>query len=89
MIARKPFTSIRLAVMKYYGLDWIGTVTGLASIYYIGRQNRLALVLRIVASIFWVGFGVVAGTLPGVIANLAAILLCLRGVAASKGQAEE
>jgi hypothetical protein len=74
--------------MKYYGLDWIGTVLGLASIYYIGRQNRLALVLRIVASVFWVGFGVVAGTLPGVIANVAAILLCLKGVSTRKTRQE-
>ena len=66
--------------MQYYGLDWIGTVLGLASVYYMGRHEKAAFVLRIVASIFWAAFGLVAHTPAGVIANVAAILLCLRGI---------
>ena len=73
-------------MFQYYGLDWIGTVLGLASIYYIGRRNTAALVLRIAASVFWAGFGIVARTPAGVIANVAAILLCLRGIEAWKSR---
>ena len=46
----------------------------------MGRNDRAALVLRIVASLFWAGFGVVAHTPAAIIANLAAILLCMRGI---------
>lgn len=65
--------------MDYYGLDWVGTALGLASIYYLGRQRRVGFVLRILASIFWILFGLVAGTVAGVIANVAVILLSLKG----------
>jgi hypothetical protein len=67
--------------MQYYGLDWMGTILGLASVYYMGRHDRAAMRLRIAASVFWASFGVLAQTPAAVIANLAAILLCLRGIA--------
>jgi hypothetical protein len=73
-------------MFHYDGLDWLGTVLGLASIYFIGRRNTLALVLRIAASIFWAAFGVVSRTPAGVVANVAAILLCLRGIEAWKSR---
>ena len=65
--------------MKYYGLDWLGTVLGLASIYYTGRCDAWALRLRLAASVFWAGFCLVAETPAGVVANLAAVVLCCRG----------
>lgn len=66
--------------MEYYGLDWAGTVFGLSSIYYMGRNDRAAFFLRILSAIFWASFGVVAKTPAAIIANAAAILLCLRGL---------
>jgi uncharacterized membrane protein YjjP (DUF1212 family) len=66
--------------MHYYGLDWIGTVLGLASVYFIGRHDKAAFVLRIVASLFWAAFGVLAHTPAAIIANIAAILLCVNGI---------
>ena len=66
--------------MQYYGTDWMGTVLGLASIYYLGQQRRMGFILRILASVFWVFFGVIAGTPAGVIANVAVILLSIKGV---------
>jgi nicotinamide riboside transporter PnuC len=66
--------------MKYYGLDWLGTLAGLASIYYLSQQRRVGFVMRIIASLFWVAFGLVAGTVAGVIANIAVILLSFRGI---------
>ena len=65
--------------MNYYGFDWIGTAFGLASIHYLGQRRRVGFVLRIVASIFWVLFGVVARTPAGVIANVVVILLSFKG----------
>ena len=66
--------------MNYYGLDWLGTLVGLTSIYYLGRRKKVGFVLRIVASLFWVAFAVVAGTVAGVVANIAVILLSLHGM---------
>ena len=71
-------------MMQYYGLDWIGTVLGLTSIYYTGRNDRAAFVLRIAASLFWGAFGIVAHTPAAIIANFAAILLCVRGLSLSR-----
>ena len=72
--------------MQYYGLDWIGTVLGLMSIYYTGRNDKAAFALRIVASLFWGAFGVVAHTPAAIIANFAAILLCVRGLSLPGGR---
>jgi len=70
--------------VQYYGLDWIGTILGLASIYYIGRNEKAAFVLRILASLFWGAFGIVAHTPAAIIANFAAIVLCVRGLSVPK-----
>lgn len=67
-------------MLQYYGLDWIGTLLGLASIYFMGRHERAAFVLRIAASVFWAAFGVVARTPAGVLANVMAIVLCFWGI---------
>jgi hypothetical protein len=65
--------------VKYYGLDWIGMILGLASIYYLGRKNRTGFILRIAASAFWLAFGIIAETPAGVVANLAVIILSFKG----------
>jgi hypothetical protein len=70
--------------MNYYGLDWIGTVLGLASIYYTGRHDKAAFVLRIAASLFWAAFGILARTPAAIFANSVAILLCVRGLSYSR-----
>jgi len=43
-------------------------------------QRRIGFVLRIAASLFWVAFGIVAGTTAGIVANVAVILLSLSGL---------
>ena len=66
--------------MKYYGLDWIGTILGLASIHYLARKNKTGFILRIVASAFWLAFGILAETPAGIVANVAVIILSYRGL---------
>ena len=66
--------------MKYYGLDWIGTILGVASIHYLGRKNKAGFILRIVASVFWVAFGIIAETPAGIVANIAVIILSFKGL---------
>lgn len=66
--------------MTYYGFDWLGTLFGLASIHYLGQRKQVGFVLRILASLFWVAFGIVAGTAAGVIANIAVIVLSVKGI---------
>jgi len=65
---------------QYYGLDWMGTVLGLASIHYLGRKKKAGFILRIAASVFWVAFGIVARTAAGVIANIVVIVLSLHAM---------
>jgi uncharacterized membrane protein len=67
-------------MMRYYGLDWVGTVLGLASIHYLGRKKIAGFTLRIASSVFWVAFGLVAKTAAGVVANSAVIVLSLHAM---------
>ena len=66
--------------MKFYGLDWIGTILGLASIHCLARKNKTGFILRIVASTFWVAFGILAETPAGIVANVVVIILSYRGL---------
>jgi hypothetical protein len=66
--------------VHYFGLDWVGTILGLASVYVMGQNDRAAFVLRLLSSIFWASFGVVARSPAAVLANVASILLCVRGM---------
>jgi hypothetical protein len=43
--------------------------------YCLGRHQRVGFLLRILASGFWVAFGVVAGTPAAIVANVAVIAL--------------
>ena len=52
----------------------------------LDRNDRAAFVLRIVASLFWAAFGIVAHTPAAIIANIAAILLCVRGLSVPRGK---
>ena len=66
--------------MRYYGLDWIGTVLGLASIYVLGRRRPVGFHLRILASLAWAGFAFLAGSSAALVANLAAIALSVQAM---------
>lgn len=66
--------------MRYYGLDWIGTVLGLASIYVLGRRKPIGFHLRILASLAWAAFALLAGSSAALVANLAAIALSVQAM---------
>jgi hypothetical protein len=68
------------APVNYHGLDWLATALGLASIYCLSRGRKVGFLLRIFASVCWAAFGVLAGTPAAVVANLLAIVFCLRGL---------
>lgn len=70
--------------MRYYGLDWLGTILGLASIYVLGRRRRCGFHLRILASAAWAAFAILAESGAALVANLAAILLSLQAMRAWK-----
>lgn len=70
--------------MKYYGLDWIGTALGLASIYVLGRRRPVGFHLRILASLAWAGFALLADSAAALVANLAAVALSVQAMRAWK-----
>jgi hypothetical protein len=61
--------------MKCYGLDWIGTIPGIASTHDLSRKSRTGFILRILASVFWIAFGIVAETPAGVFVSFASRLI--------------
>ena len=66
--------------MNYYGLDWASTILGLLSIYCLGRKQEIGFIFRIVASLFWLTFAILAQTPAGVVANAAVIVLSITGL---------
>jgi hypothetical protein len=52
------------------------------SLYYLGEKRRAGFVFGVLASISWLTFGVLAGSIANVIANIIFIALNIRGYVA-------
>jgi len=66
-------------VLSYYGVDWTAMVMTFFSLYYLGEKRRAGFVFGVLASISWLTFGVLAGSIANVIANIIFITLNIRG----------
>jgi hypothetical protein len=66
-------------LLSYYGVDWTAMVMTFFSLYYLGEKRRAGFVFGVLASISWLTFGVLAGSIANVIANVIFITLNIRG----------
>ncbi len=48
--------------MQYYGVDWLAKVCGLAGVYLLGNKNKIGFLVFMVASLSWVTFGILTGS---------------------------
>jgi Nicotinamide mononucleotide transporter len=65
--------------MQYYGVDWLATVCGLTGVYLLGNKNKLGFVLFMIASLSWVTFGVLTGSVAVMIGSSIFFIMHLRG----------
>jgi len=66
-------------VLNYYGVDWTAMVMTFFSLYYLGEKRRLGFFFGVLASISWLTFGFLAGSIANVLANVIFITLNVRG----------
>jgi hypothetical protein len=66
-------------VFQFYGIDWLATACGLLGVYLLGNKNKLGFVLFMVASLSWVTFGVLTGSIAVVIGSSIFLMMHLRG----------
>jgi hypothetical protein len=65
--------------MQYYGVDWLATACGLTGVYLLGNKNKLGFILFMVASLSWVTFGVLTGSVAVIIGSSIFFIMHLRG----------
>ena len=65
--------------MQYYGIDWLATVCGLMGVYLLGNKNKIGFLMFMVASLSWMTFGILTGSIAMVIGSSIFFFMHLRG----------
>lgn len=65
--------------MQYYGIDWLATACGLTGVYLLGNKNKYGFALFMIASLSWITFGILTGSLAVVIGSSIFFVMHLRG----------
>ncbi len=65
--------------MQYYGIDWLATVCGLTGVYLLGNKNKFGFLVFMAASLSWVTFGILTGSVPIVLGSSIFFFMHLRG----------
>lgn len=66
--------------LQYYGIDWLATACGLLGVYLLGNKNKIGFVLFMVASMSWITFGVLTGSVAVIIGSTIFLMMHLRGL---------
>jgi nicotinamide riboside transporter PnuC len=73
------FCGVLDTLLKFKGTDWVGMIFGLISTYLLAKERRWGFLAGVVGGIGWIVFGIIAGSVAGVIANLCFIACNLHG----------
>lgn len=65
--------------MQYYGIDWLATVCGLTGVYLLGNKNKYGFISFMAASLSWLTFGILTGSIAMSIGSFIFFCLHLRG----------
>ncbi|HYG22820.1 MAG TPA: nicotinamide mononucleotide transporter [Verrucomicrobiae bacterium] len=57
-------------LIKFKGADWVGMVFGLISTYLLAKGKRVGFVVGVVGGLGWVTFGILTGSIAGILANI-------------------
>ena len=74
--------------LQYYGIDWLATACGLLGVYLLGNKNKIGFVLFMIASMSWVTFGVLTGSVAVIIGSTIFLMMHLRGLLKWNREAE-
>lgn len=66
--------------LQFYGIDWMATVCGLLGVYLLGNKNKFGFVLFMIASMSWITFGVLTGSIAVIIGSAIFLMMHLRGL---------
>lgn len=66
--------------IKFYGVDWMAIGMTFLSLHYLGNKSRLGFVFGAAASLSWMVFGILAGSIASPIANMVFVYLNVRGL---------
>lgn len=65
--------------LQFYGIDWLATMSGLTGVYLLGNKNKLGFILFMMASLSWVTFGILTGSVAVIIGSSIFFCMHLRG----------
>ena len=65
--------------LQYYRIDWLATACGLLGVYLLGNKNKVGFVLFMGASLSWITFGVLTGSIAVIVGSSIFLMMHLRG----------
>ncbi len=63
----------------HYGIDWVGAVLMLGSIYLLGQRQRIGFIVGAGATVAFIVFNTMVDSMPMVVANVILLILNLHG----------
>lgn len=69
-----------MQLLQFYGIDWLATACGLLGVYLIGNKNKIGFVLFMIASMSWITFGILTGSVAVIIGSTIFLMMHLRGL---------
>ena len=66
-------------LVKYKGVDWVGMVFAMLSLFYLGKHRKRGFVLGLLCNVCWMVFGVMTESAGNIVANLAYAVFNVRG----------
>jgi nicotinamide riboside transporter PnuC len=67
------------SLVKFNGTDWVGMIFGLVATYMLAKEKRWGFLVGVVGGIGWVAFGILTGTVAGILSNLCLIAFNVHG----------
>ena len=65
--------------LQFYGIDWLATACGLAGVYLLGNKSKFGFILFMLASLSWVTFGIMTGSIAIILGSSIFFLMHARG----------
>jgi len=70
---------IQNGLTRFYGVDWLATISGLTGVYLIGSKKRFGFLVMMAASLSWMTVGFLVQSFALIIGSTVFFSLHLRG----------
>jgi hypothetical protein len=57
-------------VWRYKGVDWLGMVLAVISLYYLAKHRKRGFVIGVACNACWLVFGIMTESIANILANL-------------------